>query len=66
MNDIAFGYLHCGRKKRYRTQAKAEVVACRMRKKYRKTGGNIYPYYCKICGGWHNGHSTVPGATEIK
>jgi hypothetical protein len=53
MNDIVFGYLHCGRKVRYRSEARARRVCEQMRKKGK---GNIEPYFCTICEGWHNGH----------
>jgi hypothetical protein len=53
MNDIVFGYLHCGRKMRFRSEIRAKRFADRFNK---KKDEKIYPYFCKICEGWHNGH----------
>jgi hypothetical protein len=53
MNDIVFGYLHCGRKIRFKSKCRAQNVADQTNK---KQSNKIYPYFCKICEGWHNGH----------
>lgn len=53
MNEIEFGYMHCGRKVRFKSEAKAMVVANQVNKKYRLD--KVAPYYCNVCDGWHNG-----------
>jgi len=55
MNDIVFGYLHCGRKVRYKSKTKAQKISDVVNKRH-PNQPKMAPYHCKVCDGWHNGH----------
>jgi hypothetical protein len=46
----------CSGKRRYDTSREADEMARHRREESGETDLDIYP--CRVCGGWHIGHST--------
>lgn len=57
MNNKAFRYRHCERKKQYKSEKKALNVLAKLRKRGYIVSSTANAYKCKFCGKWHLGHA---------